>query len=206
MSGTLSFSGYEWCFYGFLALWSILHNFSEENPKIVIFKVLIFTYIGLLGAAILLERRLGSHGRVMMGHETPLQALIVLPSLGFCGNSFLPSGRSLFPSFFLSLSRGFLCLHKSGLEIELALLSSHRFLHITEVSIIFSFLTCVRFNAVPNVLFTVNSLYYAASPLHYYAHILLHPRRASKRAHMCGNIIMLVFWTASFLIHDIQVN
>lgn len=44
------------------------------------------------------------HGHVMMGCKTPLQILIVLPSLCFWGNSLLPSGSG----FSLSSSNGFL--------------------------------------------------------------------------------------------------
>lgn len=43
-------------------------------------------------------------GCIMMGCETPLQILIVLPSLCFCGNSLLPSGGPSSPGS----SNGFL--------------------------------------------------------------------------------------------------
>lgn len=70
----------------------------------------------------------GSHGCVLMGHETPLQALIVLPSLGYCGNSSLPSGRPSSLSFFLWWI--FSALHNSELEKLAAFLSVHLFLQI----------------------------------------------------------------------------
>lgn len=44
-SGTLPLNWYEWCFSGLLPVWSIFHLFKEKKTKIIVFKVLILTYL-----------------------------------------------------------------------------------------------------------------------------------------------------------------
>lgn len=147
--------------------------------------------------------RLRSHGRVMVGHETPLQALIVLPSLGFCGNSFLPSGRSLFPFFVLSwislpaqiwawkwarsaVRAPFFSISFSiGLSVFLPAFICN----------LFFFCCCSVW------IFYIMQLHYFTIKLASCCTYVILPNM-----HTCGNIIMLVSWTGSFLIHDIQVN
>lgn len=99
-----------------------LHNFSQESPNIVILKVLIFTYIGLLvqlycsgsGLMAVLWWDMKHHSRLSL--FSPLWVSVATVSCHLEG-----------PCSPFSFSRGFLCLHKSELENELALLSGHLF-------------------------------------------------------------------------------